>query len=144
MSLLENTQKNRKIKNHIKYNSGTKTVCVSTCLSFFGIEPDTYHYTSSKSNVYAYDNVLRKNGFSVRSKASEFKLKPHVTSKTDLLTNIRKSSYTEKDFFIVSCIQRTTAHLIVVNGLGKVVIDTSPNGRWRVRRVKIVEHSLGC
>ena len=142
--MTEATQKNRKIENHIKYNNGTKTVCVSTCLSFFGIEPDTYHYTSSSSNLFAYDNVLRKNGFSVRSRASEFKMKPYITSKTDLLTNIRKSSYTEKDFFIVSCIKQTVGHLIVVNGLGEVVIDTSPNGRWRVRRVKIVKHSLGC
>jgi hypothetical protein len=139
MSLEVNTQNNRKLDDHINYNNGTKTVCVSTCLSFFGIEPDTYHYTSSKSNLFAYDNVLRKNGFSVRSKASEFKMKSHVTSKTALLANIKKSSYTEKDFFIVSCVKKTVAHLIVVNGLGKVVIDTSPSGRWKVRRVKIVE-----
>ena len=132
----QKTLQHLKVTEHIKYNSGTKTVCVSTCLSFFGIEPHTYNFTSSDSNLFAYDNVLRRNGLGVRSRMSEFKIKKGVSSMTFLLSNIKSSNYTEKDYFIVSGIQSKCAHLMVVNGLGEVVIDTAPKKRWRVRRVK--------
>jgi hypothetical protein len=138
MSLLENTLKNKKINNHIKYGGGVKTVCVSTCLSFFGVQPNTYHYTSSPSNISAYENVLRRNGFSVRSRMTEFKIKKGVSTMTFLLTMLKKSDYTVSDYFIVCGEQSTCAHLMVVNGIGEVIIDTAPKKRWKVRNVRFV------
>jgi len=137
MKCTEQTKKNTRIKDHIYYNNGSiKSVCVSTCLSFFGVSPDSYHYTSSKINRQAYESVLRRFGFSVRSRASEFRITKMKTTTTQLKSAIKKSSYTEKDFFIADCVQRTTAHLIVINGLGETIIDTAPKMRWKILAVK--------
>jgi hypothetical protein len=133
------TVSHRELADHIRFNGGSKTVCVSTCLSFFGIRANTYHYTSSKSNLYAYEDVLRRNGFSVRSRQSEFKVKENITTLTELKSRVKKSKYTANDLFIVYLVQSTKAHLIVINGEGETLIDTS-NGRWRVGCISIVEN----
>jgi hypothetical protein len=133
------TETNRKLNDHIRFNKGTKTVCVSTCLNYFGISPNSYNYTSSKKNRNAYENVLRKFGYSVRSRKSEFKIqKYNQTTMTQLKSNVKKSTYTNKDLFIVDCVQRKSAHLIIINGEGEIIIDTAPNMRWRIRSVKLV------
>ena len=103
---------------HIYYNNGSKTVCVSTCLNYFGIPSDSYRYTSSEKNVYAYKNVLRRNEYSVCSRKSEF----GCTTKRISLTTL------------------TSAHLIVLDGNGNTIIDTAPNSRWsNVRYISLVK-----
>ena len=72
--LTPQTIANQHFNEHIYYDGGTKTVCVSTVLSFFGIHPDEYHYTSSNKNITAYKNILRRKGYSVRSKKSDLNL----------------------------------------------------------------------
>ena len=133
------TYRNVKIRKHIKHNSGaSKTVCVTTCLNFFGIPFDSYHYTSSRSNRHAYKNVLRKFGWSVRSKKSEFKALKPITM-TKLRANMKKSEYTSNDYFIVLGAQSKVAHLMVLNGNGEIVIDTARGKKWRIYGVSIVE-----
>lgn len=132
------TIQNRMINNHITHGKGSKTVCVSTCLNFFNIPFDAYHYTSSDKNIFTYKNVLRKFGWSVRSKKSEFKALKIITM-TQLRRTMKKSIYTANDFFIVSGFQTKKAHLMVLNGEGETIIDTAPNMKWRVRGVSIVE-----
>lgn len=133
------TLKNLTLKNHIYYNSkSTKTVCVTTCLNFFNIPIDSYKYTSSLKNKEAYKNVLRRNGYSVRSRNTEFKVKKGGITLTQLKRNIKLSHYTEKDLFIVYVFQSKTAHLIVLNGNGNTIIDTAPKCRWKVLKVSIV------
>lgn len=129
---------NKKIVNHIEYGKGTKTVCVSTCLSFLGIAPNQYSYTSSSKNITAYENVLRKFGYAVRSRASEFKLKKYLTTMTALRKAIKGSNYTKVDMFIVHGIKSKSAHLMVLNGEGSIIIDTAPNSKWRIASVKQV------
>jgi hypothetical protein len=133
------TKKHLHLQNHINLNGGSKTVCVSTCLSYLGISPDSYKYTSSKGNYKAYQNVIRRNGYSLRSKMTEFKVKKANTTMTQLKSNIRKSNYSDKDLFVVSGVQSKTAHLMILNGEGKTIIDTAPNSRWKIRSVSIVE-----
>lgn len=135
---MNQTANNRTIRKHIDHNGGRKTVCVSTCLNFFGIKDDQYHYTSSKTNVQAYITVLRRFGYSVRSKKSEFKAMKYPTM-TQLRKEMKKSSYTASDYFVVSGVQRTKAHLMVLDGNGNTIIDTAPRMKWRVRLVSIVE-----
>ncbi|MDG1950068.1 MAG: hypothetical protein P8J32_04630 [bacterium] len=132
------TNQHRQLKDHVQHGKGIKTVCVSTCLSFFGIPLEGYTYTSSDKNMKAHKNVLRRFGYSVRSRKSEFKAMKNPTM-TQLKSNIRKSSYNENDFFIVSGYQSKTAHLMVLNGKGETVIDTAPGMKWRIRDVSIVE-----
>jgi hypothetical protein len=131
------TAKHRKLYDHLQYGKGTKTVCVSTCLSFFGIAPHLYTYTSSNKNQKSYENVLRKFGYGVRSRATEFKLKKS-RSLSIVKRQIAKSDYTSKDFFILHTCKSTAGHLIVVDGTGSVVIDTAEGGRWSVASVKQV------
>jgi hypothetical protein len=132
------TIKHREISKHVRHDKGSKTVCVSTCLSFFGVPIDGYTYTSSKKNVRAYKNVLRRFGYSVRSRKSEFKAMRQI-SMTKLRANMKKSSYTDKDLFIVCGCQSKTAHLMVLNGNGETIIDTAPKMRWNISDVSIVE-----
>ena len=132
------TRKHHKLYDHVNHNKGTKTVCVTTCLNFFNIPMDGYTYTSSNKNVHAYINVLRKFGYSVRSRKSEFKASKFPTM-TELKKNMRKSNYTENDFFVVSGFQAKMAHLMVLDGNGKTIIDTAPKSKWRIRTVSIVE-----
>jgi hypothetical protein len=132
------TNINRQLTDHINYGSGTKTVCVSTCLNYLGIAPDQYNYTSSKTNCTAYENVLRKHGYAVRSRISEFKVKKFRSTMTELKQAIRKSSYTQSDLFLVSGVQMKCAHLMILNGEGEVVIDTAPKKKWKIKSVRQV------
>lgn len=132
------TRMNMSINDHINHSKGVKTVCVSTCLNFFGIPFEAYHYTSSAKNISAYKNVLRRFGYSVRSRKTEFKALKPITM-TELKRNMKRSKYTESDLFIVSGFQSKCAHLMVLNGQGETIIDTAPNKKWRIRQVSIVE-----
>ena len=133
------TAKHYKIKDHVEYGKGRKSVCVSACLSYFGIEPYQYTYTSSRRNRYSYESVLRKFGYSVRSRATAFKVKKYAKSSlTEIRRNINKSDFTAKDKFIVLVCQRKNAHLMIIDGTGRIVIDTAPKMRWRVETVKQV------
>ena len=132
------TSRFRTINKHINHSKGSKTVCVTTCLNFFKIPFDAYHYTSSDKDIYTYKNVLRRFGWSVRSKRSEFKALKPITI-TQLRRNMRRSEYNSEDYFIVSGYQAKKAHLMVFNGNGETVIDTAEGMKWRVRGVSIVE-----
>lgn len=136
--MTDQTQKHRKLYDHIQHGKGTKTVCVTTCLNFFNIPMDGYSYTSSHRNVSAYKNVLRRFGYSVRSRKTEFKASNYPTM-TALKANIRKSKYTVKDFFVVHGIQSKSAHLMVLDGNGNTIIDTAPKSKWKIAQVSIVE-----
>ena len=122
---------------HIDHNGGRKTVCVTTCLNYFKVPFDSYHYTSSGSNIQAYKNVLRRH-WSVRSRKSEFKVSKFPTM-TQLRSMMKKSNYTDKDKFIVSGFQSKSAHLMVLDGNGETIIDTAKGMKWRIRDVAIVE-----
>jgi hypothetical protein len=126
---------NKKIVEHIRYGNGIKTVCVSTCLNYFGIAPDRYRYTTSHRNMTAYHNVLRKAGYSVRSRITEFRVKKYHTTMTALKAEIKRSKYGKNDMFIVSGVQTKSAHLMIVNGDGNIVIDTAPKKKWKIRSV---------
>ena len=136
--MTKETLKNRTLLDHINHNKGTKTVCVTTCLNFFNVPFDAYHSTSSDKNLHTYINVLRRFGWSVRSKKSEFKALKFITM-TELRRNMKKSKYTENDFFIVAGYQRKEGHLMVLNGNGDKVIDTAEGKKWRIGLVSIVE-----
>ena len=132
------TNKYITLTDHIKHSKGSKTVCVTTCLNFFKIPFDAYHYTSSDRDVHTYKNVLRKFGYSVRSKKSEFKALKFITM-TKLRSNMRKSKYGKDDYFIVVGYQSKKAHMMVLNGNGETIIDTALGFKWRIGSVCIVE-----
>ena len=127
-------------KERVDYGNGVKTVCVSTCLNYFNVPYDSYNYTSSKKNLFAYKNILRRNNYSVCSRMSEFGVKNKRTSLTVLKKTIKKSKYNSTDRFIVSVCTYTSAHLIVLDGDGNTIIDTAKGARWKdVRLVSLVK-----
>ena len=134
------TTASRVLDYHINTKYGTKTVCVSTCLNYLGIGVNEYRYTQSykgKRLVDSYEGVLRKFGWAVRSRKTEFKVKSGMTL-TELRSNIKASKYSDTDLMLVTTIQKTKAHLIILDGNGKTVIDTAPTMRWKVGSVKQV------
>jgi hypothetical protein len=138
METVNQTKAFQEINNHLRYGKGSKTVCVSTCLSFLGIDFNSYHYTSSDKTIRSWEGVIRRNGYALRSRFSELCKDGISTTMTSLKKNIKKKSYTKDDLFIVSGYQRNSAHLMILNGLGEVVIDTAPGKKWRIRSVKLV------
>ena len=139
--MTQQTIQNRTLNEHIYHSKGCKTVCVTTCLNFFNIPFDTYCYTSSDRDIFTYKNVLRKFGWSVRSRKAEFKALKPITM-TQLRRNMKKSNYTENDYFIVSGFQSKKAHLMVLNGNGETIIDTAEGMKWKIRGVSIVERKV--
>lgn len=133
------TNKHLHIRDHIKHKGGTKTVCVSTCLSFLGIHPDEYNYTSSKTNNFLFIDIIRRKGFSVRSKMSELKLKSWDTNTTDARRALKKSKYGSDDYFLFVGQRRTYAHAIIMDGNGKTIIDTSPSSRMKTWKIWKIE-----
>ena len=136
--MTDQTQNHRQIVEHIKYGKGMKTICVSTCLSYLGINANQYTYTTSSRNMKAYENVLRKFGYAVRSRATEFKVRKYYSTMTALKQAIRRSKYGEADMFLVHGVQRKSAHLMIINGNGEMVIDTAPKMKWKIFSVKQV------
>jgi len=133
------TKRNYVLKDHKDYKSGAiQSVCVSTCLNYLGIPPTQYKYTSSNANMYAYENVLRRHNYNVRSRASEFKLKKYKSTLTEIKANIRKSNYRAKDKFLIHVINKKNSHLILIRGNGETIIDTAPAMRWKVLSIKHV------
>ena len=138
MKFTPQTIKHRTLNDHIETGSGTKTICVSTALSFFGVAPDEYRNTSSNKNMTAFVDVLRRKGYSVRSQKSKLRLKRRATT-TQCRRALKKSEFTEKDYFIFWGSQKTSGHVIVMNGDGETIIDTAPNCRWKMVKILLVE-----
>jgi len=127
------------VDGHIYHSKGTKTVCVSTCLSFFGIHPDEYNYTSSDKDNFYFIKLLRRKGYSVRSRMSELKLKYWKTTTTDARNALRKSDYGKDDLFLFVGRRKTYGHAIVMDGNGKTIIDTAPSCRMKTWKIWKVE-----
>lgn len=138
MGFTPQTRKHRTLNDHIQTGSGTKTICVSTALSYFGIAPDEYRNTSSNKNVSAFIGVLRRKGYSVRSQRSKLRLKKRATT-TQCRKALKKSDFTPDDLFIFWGSQKYSGHVIVMNGEGETIIDTAPRKKWKLVKILLVE-----
>jgi len=130
------------LNDHIWYDNGNaKTVCVSSCLMYFGIRPNKYHYTGTTKNRFAYKQILRRLGYNVRSRKSEFKIgkfSKDMPTMTELKSRLRKSNYTDNDKFLVCGFQKGSAHLMVLDGKGDIIVDTAPQKKWRIEDICLV------
>ena len=119
----------------IEHKSGRKkTGCTQAVLASFGIAQSEYHYAENSATV---KQVLRRKGFSVRSRITVFKVKPGKTTIGKLRTAIKKADGNAKNKYYVGVI----GHAMVLNGAGQTVVDTDSRIRdcRKVRHISIVQ-----
>lgn len=127
------------LNDHIQHESGRcKNVCTSAVLAHFGIMPNEYHYAQNADDV---KGVLRRKGYSVRSRKSAVGLKVGVTTVGQLRKAIRKHDGSVHSRYYVGVV----GHAMVFNGKGETVVDTAPRKRdvRKVRHISIVERADG-
>lgn len=123
------------LSEHIRTKGGNfKGVCVSAVLAFFGIAPDQYKYTWSKKRGNNYDAILRRFGYSVRSRNSAFKKAKTVGQLRSLVRNYDK--HEPCVYYMVS----VRGHVLLMDTGGRTVVDTAPrkNDRRSVVKVRAV------
>jgi hypothetical protein len=119
---------------HVHASGRSKNVCTSAVLAHFDIDPSEYHYAEDADTV---KSVLRRKGYSVRSRASAVRLKRGRTTIGALRKAIAKIDGDERTRYYVGIV----GHAMVLNGKGQTVVDTAPRKRDRrtVCHISIVE-----
>jgi len=121
------------LADHVRTGGGNfNGVCVSACLSYLGIKPNSYKFTWSKrtGNDSALA-IMRRFGYAVRSRKTAFKkattvsaLKKAIKGYTDLSDNV---------YYYVG----VKGHALLLDGNGNVLVDTDPRQRDRRRVFKV-------
>jgi hypothetical protein len=107
---------------HVNTKGGNfKGVCVSACLGYFNIHPDQYKFTWSKRTGNNHHAILRRFGWSVRSRKSS------LLKGTRTVGSVRKeiasyTDYTEDTMYLI----HVMGHVLLLNSNGQTVVDTSP------------------
>lgn len=127
------------LDDHVRYKSGRgKTVCTSAALAFFNIHPDRYKYSGHCEQDNA---ILRRHGWSVRSRKSRFKISS-VPTLGRVRRELRKKG-TEPGHYKVSIrlAGNKGYHCIVLDHRGEIVVDTARSdttNRCKVRDIYLV------
>ena len=142
------TKNHQVLNDHITHKSGeAKTVCVSTCLAYFGVPAGSYKYTDNgfrnrKTRRYFTDNrrgaILRRFGFAVRSRLSS--VGGYDTTVGKVRAKIAKLDDPAGTKYLAIVHGARTAHAIVLDRDGSTLIDTAPrkNDRRRVAEIHAV------
>ena len=147
------TKRHKVLNDHITHKSGeAKTVCVSTCLAYFGVPAGSYKYTDNgfrnrKTRRYFTDNrrgaILRRFGFAVRSRLSS--VGGYDTTVGKVRAKIAKLDDPAGTKYIAIVLNGSReAHAIVLDRDGSTLIDTAPrkNDRRRVAEIHAVVKSI--
>lgn len=120
-----------KLNDHITHKSGKKkTVCVTVVLTALGVDLNAFHYT----NVYA--DILRRNGFAVRSRKSAVGKNATIGSCRAKLAQISREE-PQITAYVAHVVYGRSAHLILLDAEGKTIVDTAPRTRDKRRVYKI-------
>ena len=114
---------------------GAKTVCTSYVLGWFGITPESYHYSGT---VAQRSGVLRRNGYAVRSRASAFRKGGTMGSLPKLIAAYAGDP--PGTTYMVRLGYGGSTHAILVSNQGRVLVDTDP--RTRDRRRVLAVHAI--
>ena len=123
------------LPNHIKHQSGkSKTVCVTACLTSFGIDVSSFNYTG-----HLYDQtrvkILNRNGYSCRSRLSA--VGGENTSIGKVREKIRQLNDRADTRYLVCMCYGDSCHAIVMDKNGETIVDTAPRKMDR-RRVMTI------
>lgn len=128
----------RGVSKHIRYGRDakgrrkTKTVCTSHVLAYLGIDQSEYLYSGYVDQRVA---ILRKKGFSVRSRLSA--VKRAVTSLTVNQVSEAVRLYS-KDPPGTHYMVQVHGHALLLDERGDVVVDTDPRVGSDRRNVKTI------
>jgi len=108
-----------------------KTVCVTACLTALGVPFDNFVKTGptgTKGHTLRA-NILRRNGWLVRSRKSV--LKRDLGTARFTVANVRRSIHALPDprgtfYMLVVEHSKTAAHMILIDSNGQTVVDTAP------------------
>lgn len=137
------------------YDFSIKTPCMSSILTFLGIDPDSYDRTSNDINFeddirkikrdrHHYLEIMESNGIFFRDISFSFGLEEYAyvddylenrLSLSNCIREIKKSGYDDEDLFIIIGVQKDSVHGMLFSGCGDRLIDTYPNSRWYVEMV---------
>ena len=104
--------------------SSSKTVCVTAVLTALGIPIDRFQSTSTAKNVDAYEGVIRRNGFALRSRKS-------AAGPRETVGGVRSKIAKFGDPVGTVYLIRVTAHVLLLDRDGKTIVDTDPRKRDR-------------
>jgi hypothetical protein len=120
------TAESRTLSAHIKTNVGMKTVCVTTCLTFLGVPVDSYEYTHIYGKGEQWTQLLEANGYELTDIRKGRMMS--VTEARKMITSSGK--YGPKDYFVISACRSRDAHLMVLDGRGRYLINTAKGARF--------------
>lgn len=109
-----------KLSEVVTHESGRqKTICTSAVLAYFGISPDSYHYCQNRTDM---ERILRRNGYSVRSRLSKIGKGCTIGKAREKIANLCEGGY-----YYVS----VAGHAMLLGCCGETVVDTAPRKRDR-------------
>jgi hypothetical protein len=117
------------LTDHIRREKSSKNVCVTAVLTALGVSVTAFRSTWTAKSGNMWPNVLRRNGFAVRSRASRLPKGCTVGKARDKIASI--SDDPAGTMYIV----RVESHVLLLDSDGKTVVDTAPRKRDR-RKVK--------
>lgn len=116
------------VEEHIFFAGGSKTVCASAVLSYFGVSPKSYHYSGTVAQRSA---ILRRNGWAVRSRNSTLgKAKTMGALKKAIQSSGKDPGGTH---YMVRVQGAGSTHALLLGHEGDVLVDTAPRKRDRRR-----------
>ena len=117
------------LTNHIRQKDGkSKTVCVSSVLSYFGIAPGDYKYSQNDKarDSRTYLNILRRNGWKVGNRRRHFKNCKTVNQMVDSMEFFIDPINRKTPGTVVHYLVRVSGHIFVMDSMGRTCIDTAP------------------
>lgn len=107
------------LPDHIKREKSWKTVCVTAALTAIGIPVNAFQVTSTQKNVTAYEGVIRRNGYALRSRLSSVGKRPTVGG---IRSKLAKLDDPVGTLYLVM----VRGHVLLLDKKGKTVVDTDP------------------
>ena len=109
--------------------ASAKTACATAVIRSLGIADSAFHSTATRRTTDAYEGVIRRNGFALRSRKSAAG-KGTVGAIRTKLSGLGDPKGT---VYLV----RVKGHVLLLDGAGNTICDTDPRKRDRRQVVKI-------
>jgi hypothetical protein len=125
---MKNTLSFTRLNDHVTHKSGErKTVCVTACLTSFGVPVESFNYTGSLGDDRR-PAILRRHGFAVRSRKSSL---PKGATIGQARKAIQKLSDPAGTRYLVVVQGSGYCHAMVLGADGQTLVDTAPRERDR-------------